>query len=110
MSSQLVIAMYKPHEGKDDALRALISEHIPTLKRLELITDRPALLLQAQNGTYLEIFEWRVSAFSRAHEHPEVARIWEAMELVAEFVSLSSLDEANRRFPHFTLVSLGETT
>ena len=110
MSSQIVIAMYKPHEGKDAGLRALISEHIPTLERLELITDRPALLLQARNGTYLEIFEWRVSASSRAHEHPEVARIWEAMELVADFVSLLSLGEANRRFPHFSLVSLEEIT
>ncbi|MCY4094964.1 MAG: hypothetical protein OXG05_07540 [Gammaproteobacteria bacterium] len=104
MNPEIVIAMYKPHEGKDIELRALIRKHVPTLRRLELITDRPALLAQAQNGTYLEIFEWR--EVGRVHEHPEVARIWEAMELVADLVSLSSLDEAKRSFPHFKPVEL----
>ena len=106
MNPEIVIAMYKPHEGKDIELRALIRKHVPKLRRLELITDRPALLAQAQNGTYLEIFEWR--EVGRAHEHPEVARIWEAMELVADLVSLSSLDEAKRSFPHFKPVELEE--
>ncbi|MCY4129301.1 MAG: hypothetical protein OXG15_08685 [Gammaproteobacteria bacterium] len=106
MNPEIVIAMYKPHEGKDTALRELIRQHVPTLRRLELITDRPTLLVQARNGTYMEIFEWR--EVGRAHEHPEVARIWEAMELVADLVSLSSLDEARRSFPHFTPIELEE--
>ena len=106
MNPEIVIAMYKPHEGKDAELTALIREHVPTLRRLELITDRPAMLLRARNGTYMEIFEWRQVGV--AHEHPEVARIWEAMELVADFASLSSLDEARRGFPHFTPISLDD--
>ena len=106
MNPEIVIAMYRPHEGKDGELRALIREHVPTLRRLELITDRPAMLLRARNGTYLEIFEWRQVGV--AHEHPEVARIWEAMELVADLVSLSSLDESSRSFPHFTPISLDD--
>lgn len=106
MNPQIVIAMYKPHSGKDAELRALIARHIPTLRRLELITDRPSVLARAHNGTYLEVFEWREAASARAHEHPEVARIWEAMELVADFVSLSSLHEADERFPHFAPVLL----
>lgn len=104
MKPEVVIAMYKPHEGKDDELRALIRKHVPTLRRLELITDRPASLLRSRDGTYLEIFEWREVGV--VHEHPEVARIWEAMELVADFVSLSNLAEARRSFPHFTPVEL----
>lgn len=106
MNPEVVIAMYKPHEGKDSELRTLIREHVPTLRRLELITDRPALLVRARDGTYLEIFEWRQVGV--AHEHPEVARIWEAMELVADFATLSGLDEASRNFPHFTPVTLDE--
>ena len=99
MNPQIVIALYKPHEGKDAELRALIDQHVPTLRKLELITDRPALLARSKNGTYIEIFEWRESG--RANENPEVARIWEAMEQIADLPSLDSLEEAGRTFPHF---------
>lgn len=99
MNPQIVIALYKSHEGKDAALRALIDQHVPTLRKLELITDRPAVPARSKNGTYVEIFEWRESG--RAHEHPEVARIWEAMEQIADLPSLDSLEEAGRTFPHF---------
>lgn len=108
MNPEIVIAMYRPHEGKDADLRALIREHIPTLRRLALITDRPAMLLQARNGTYLEIFEWKEVRV--AHDYPEVMRIWDAMELVADFVSLASLGEAPLSFPHFTPIDLEEAT
>ncbi|MDE0442111.1 MAG: hypothetical protein OXL38_14305 [Gammaproteobacteria bacterium] len=79
MNPQIVIALYKPHEGKDADLRALIDQHVPTLRKLELITDRPALLARSR----------------------KVARIWEAMEQVADLPSLDSLKEASRTFPHF---------
>lgn len=107
MNREMVIAMYRPHEGKDADLRALIREHVPTLRRLSLITERPAMLLLARDGTYLEIFEW--ANVGAAHDHPEVAKIWEAMELVADFVALSDLDEAGSSFPHFRPVLLDET-
>ena len=96
------IAMYRPHEGKDEALRALITEHYPTLKRLELITDRPPIVAKSADGTYLEICEWREEdSAKKAHEHPEVARIWEAMSKIADFPVLAGLEEANKQFPHF---------
>lgn len=104
MDPQIVIAMYKPHDGKDAELRALIDEHIPTLRRLALITDRPSLLARARDGTYLEVFEWRAWS-DEIHAHPEVARIWGAMGRVADFVTLSSLEEAGQTFPHFAAVS-----
>ena len=103
MNPEIVIALYRPNEGGDEELRALIDEHIPTLRRLELITDRPAILCRSKDGTYLEIFEWRnANSSSRAHEHPEVARIWEAMGEIAAFPALSEVPEAGGRFPHFT--------
>lgn len=107
MATEAVIALYRPHKGRDGELRQLIAEHVPALRRLELVTDRPPLLLRAADGTYLEIFEWRSATASRsAHEHPEIARIWEAMEAVADFVSLNSLEEAARPFTHFTPVTI----
>ena len=99
MNPQIVISLYKPHEGKDAELRALIDQHVPTLRKLEFITDRPAILARSKNGTYVEIFEWRDSR--PAHEHPEVTRIWEAMEQVADMPSLDSLEETSRIFPYF---------
>ena len=106
MTGEVVMALYKPHEGKDAELRKLIARHVPLLRNLELITDRPALLLRAANGTYVEIFEWVSRAAARAHDHPEVAEIWEAMGKVADFVSLDSLEESRRTFTHFSPVSL----
>jgi len=106
MTGEVVMALYKPHEGKDAELRKLIARHVPLLRNLELITDRPALLLRASNGTYVEVFEWVSHEAARAHDHPEVAEIWEAMGKVADFVSLDSLEESKRPFTHFSPVSL----
>jgi quinol monooxygenase YgiN len=107
MTSQIVIAMYRPHEGKDAQLRELIAKHIPALRKLELITDRPALLMRSANGTYLEIFEWRrADSAGQAHQHPAIAEIWEAMGAIADLPALSSLEEAEKPFPHFEPVTL----
>ena len=104
---QVVFALYRPHKGKDAELRRLIVRHLPVLRRMEMITNRPAALVRSKNGTYIEVFEWRSAAMSgRAHEHPEVARLWEAMGQVADFPGLESLEEAKERFPHFEPVVL----
>jgi|SRR5579883_835151 len=104
---QVVFALYKPHAGKDAELRKLIAEHVPTLRRLELITDRPATLVRSGNGTYVEIFEWAtVESAGLAHQHPEVARVWEAMGQVCDLPTLDSLEETKHRFPHFAPVDL----
>lgn len=107
MNPEIVIAMYRPNEGKDEELKTLIAEHVPTLRRLGLITDRPPILCRSADGTYLEIFEWTSNDAARqAHEHPEVIKVWEPMGEIATFPGLDSLPEAERRFPHFAPVEL----
>jgi hypothetical protein len=107
MKPEIVLALYRPHEGKDAELRRLIAQHLPTLRRLELVTDRPAILVRSEDGTYIEIFEWRTAeAADLAHQHPEVARVWEAMGQVADFPTLDALAEARKTFPHFQPVNL----
>lgn len=102
MTPEVVFALYRPHEGKDAELRKLLAEHIPTLRRLDLVTDRPPLLLKSKNGTYIEIFEWRTAeSADLAHQHPEVARVWEPMGQIADYPALDSLEESKGRFPHF---------
>lgn len=109
MASEVVMALYRPHAGADEALRALIARHMPTLRRLDLLTERESVLLRAANGTYVEIFEWRDEAAARsAHDHAEVGALWDAMAEVADFVSLETLDEAKKPFTHFTPVSLDD--
>ena len=103
----MVIAMYRPKEGKDSDLREQIKGHLPALRRLGLATGREALVLLASDGAYLEIFEWAsAEAVEAAHTHPEVAELWENMGKDCDFISLSDLSNAGRPFPHFQLVAL----
>ena len=104
---QVVFALYKPHEGNDADLRKILAEHVATLRRLELATDRPAVLVKSRNGTYIEIFEWSTpEAAGLAHHHPEVAKVWESIGKVADLAKLDSLEEIKGMFPHFQPVNL----
>jgi hypothetical protein len=103
--TEVVIALYKPKAGKEQELEKLIVKHVPVLRELELITSRPRLTLKSSDGTYMEIIEWiDVAAADRAHEHPAVAQIWEAMETVSSFRKLGDLSEAGQGFSHFQVV------
>jgi hypothetical protein len=107
MRAKIVFAMYRPNEGKDAELRALIARHVPALRKLSLVTAREPLLVRAKDGSYIEIFEWISDEASRkAHEHPEIAGIWEQMGVVGTFGKLGELAEAKLEFPHFEPVSL----
>jgi hypothetical protein len=39
MKSEVVFALYRPHAGKDAELRRLIAQHLPVLRRLELVSE-----------------------------------------------------------------------
>ncbi len=107
MKPEVVFALYKPHQGKDPELLEIIKQHVPTLRRLEMATDRPVVLVKTKNGTYIEIFEWSTAeAAGLAHHHPEVAKVWEAMGKVADLVTLESLEEIKQQFPHFQPINL----
>jgi hypothetical protein len=100
--SEIVFALYKPHAGKDSELEALINRHVPTLQEYGLVTSRMPIIVKSKNGTYIEVFEWASKeAIDRAHQHPGVASIWEAMGKVSQFTNLSSLEEAGSEFAHF---------
>ena len=100
---EVVIAMYRPKEGKLKELESLVHKHFPTLKEYGHTTDQAPYIGRSTDGTILEVFE-RASAEAAksAHDHPAVAKIWEAMAVVCEFGKLEQLPEAKNRFPHFT--------
>ncbi len=102
---EIVFALYRPHEGKAAELEALLRRHVPVLRELELVTDRPPILCSAADGTYLEIFEWAdEDAADRAHHLPAVAQVWEGIGQLADLKKLSDLAEVHRPFAHFKTV------
>ena len=104
-SPEMVFALYRPHEGKAEALEAILKRHVPVLQSLDLATSRPSFLGRAGDGTYVEVFEWSdAEAARRAHDLPAVAEVWEAIGQVADLRMLSDLEEIRRPFPHFQTV------
>jgi hypothetical protein len=98
---EIVVAAYKPKPGCEAALLALTLEHVPYLRTLGLLTDRPHLVMRAKNGTILEVFEWQDGGTARAHEMPEVHALWEKYGAVCEYVPLRTVAEAGELFAMF---------
>lgn len=105
--ARIVFALYRPHAGKDAEMLQAVAKHYPVLRRLELITDRAPVVARASDGSIVEVFEWvSEDAVQKAHEHPEVAAVWELMGKVGSIAALSSLPEVQHPFPHFEPVEL----
>ena len=100
-AGNLVVALDRQKPGKDAAVRALIARHVPTLRSLGLATGRAGVRVQAADGTYVEMFEWKPGAAQAAHTNPAVLAIWGPMHEAADFVRLADLEESGRPFPHF---------
>ena len=104
---RIVIAAYSPREGREKDLQALIREHVPTLRRLRLATDRPVIAMRAGDGTVLEIFEWASqAAIEAAHAEPAVLELWERFGELAEYRILAELTEIQQMFAEFEPLSL----
>ena len=98
---ETVICHYRVSPGNEAAFEALLREHWPTLQRLDLVTDTPPQHFRGteqDNGKpiYFEIFHWHDGAVDRAHEHPEVMKIWEPMDGLCE----TRGPKPNMEFPH----------
>jgi quinol monooxygenase YgiN len=103
----VVIAVYRPHSGREDDLLALVREHVPMLRGLGLATERPVMAMRARDGTIVEIFEWHsAQAVERAHEEPEVQALWERFGAVCSWGRLVDLWESRSTFAHFEAIDL----
>lgn len=99
---EVVIAIYRPKKDKLEELEVLVKKHFGTLKEYGLTTNRDSFLARSSDGSILEVFEWKsAEAAEKAHDHPAIAKVWEAMAVVCDFGSLEQLPEAKMRFPHF---------
>ena len=98
----MVMALFRPRPGGEDALMACTRDHVPLLRAQGLVTDRESLVLLASDGTLVEIFEWRSQdAIDAAHANPEVARLWDRYAACCDYVTLRDLPEASTMFPAF---------
>lgn len=100
LQQHTVLATYRLRAGAEPAFRAILDQHGPTLARLGMIEGGVTVLRQEDEQgriTFVELFTWRPGAVGRAHEHPEVAAIWETM---ADHVEPHG-DRPAMEFPHF---------
>jgi len=102
MSKQTVIGTYRVRPGREEAFRALLSRHWPTLRGLGLVTGEASQILRSLEDppTYVEIFTWEDGGYEAAREHPAVLAIWGPMEgLLERRGGLPAWD-----FPHYRRV------
>ncbi len=98
---RIVIVGYKPKPGQADALRALMKDHVAILRAQGLATDRPSILMEAEDGTIVEVFEWASKeAIEQAHGNPRVLEMWAQCGEVCEYVPVGTLAEAGQLFPN----------
>lgn len=99
---RIVIACYKPKPGKNEALKTLMKTHLPRLKKEGLVTSRESIMMEAKDGTIIEVFEWiSDEAIQSAHSNPAVLQMWGEYGEVCDYVPVGSLAEASNLFSGF---------
>ena len=103
--TQIVLVCYQPKEGKAEALKALVKEHVTILLGLQMATNRTPVIMEAKNGTILEVFEWvSEEAIKNAHTNPEVHKMWAQFNEVCTYVAPTALEECQHIFSGFKAV------
>jgi quinol monooxygenase YgiN len=105
--AQTVFCFFRVIKGKEEDLLKLCREHDQTLRRLGLCTDKPATLYRGtderEDAFIIKLFQWKSGeALNAARRHPEVQRLWEAMEPLCE----SRDGRPSMEFPHVERVSI----
>lgn len=77
--------------------------HLPRLKLEGLVTDRESIIMEAADGTIIEVFEWlSAEAIANAHNNPVVQEMWSEYSVVCDYVPLNTLVEAGNMFATFS--------
>ena len=100
---RIAIAGYKPKPGKSDALKKLMRSHVDILRSRDLVTDRRPIVMEAADGTIVEVFEWASrEAIEAAHSDPVVGEMWREYDAACDYVPIGSVPEAAELFSEFT--------
>jgi hypothetical protein len=102
MLSSISVACYRPKPGCEEALRVEVRDHLPPLRAQGLVTERASIVMRAQDGTIIEIFEWvSQEAIADAHSNPVVLGIWKRFEAVCSYEVPANIPEFQKMFAHF---------
>lgn len=85
----IVLCHFRVKAGCEEDLLKLFRDHDQALRRLDLVTDEPAVVYRGADiegrPMLWKVFVWRSdAAAAAAHQHPEVADLWERMEPLCE--------------------------
>nr|UXE45603.1 hypothetical protein Hi04_10k_c5016_00012 [uncultured bacterium] len=104
---RFVIVNYVPKPGMSAALMATVHKHLQVLRAADLVTDRPAYVMRAADGSIVEVFEWRsAEAIATAHSTPEVQALWEEFGAACDYRPLKELAECQQLFAEFEPIAL----
>lgn len=99
---RIVIVGYRPKPGQQVALQSLVMRHARVLRDQALVTDRPACVMRAADGTMVEVLEWLSPlSIDRAHRNAAVQALWSEFKAVSDVVPLGQLAETGRPFAEF---------
>ena len=102
---RFVIVAYTPKVGKEAALLVAVDKHLRVLAAEGLITDRPGYVMRAENGSIVEVFEWRsAEAIAQAHGNPAVQALWQEFGEACDYTPLARLAESQQMFAEFDAV------
>jgi quinol monooxygenase YgiN len=106
---RVVIACYRPKPGREAELKRLMRTHVERLREQDLATDRTPILVQAVDGTFVEVFEWNSQqAMDDAHSNPVVLEMWAEYEAVCDYVPIGQVPEAAELFSSFDPVAFDD--
>lgn len=102
---RIVIVGYRPFPGKNTELKELMKTHLQVLRKENLVTDRQSIIVEAKDGTIIEVFGWKSKeAMDAAHTNREVLKMWSAYEKVCEYIPICDLPECQELFSEFSPV------
>ncbi|MFM7533839.1 MAG: hypothetical protein ACKO5J_15425 [Rubrivivax sp.] len=104
--SRIVIAAFRPKPERAHDLLRVVQRHHAVLAEQGLVTERPRIVMQAADGTLVEVFEWAsAEAIDRAHTNPAVRELWEAFAAACDYVPIGEVAEARQLFSEFAPVN-----
>lgn len=102
---RISVAAFKPKAGKESELLQVITDRLPLLRRLGMVTDREPVLMRSKDGVIIQVSEWiDDEAIGKAHKTPEVLELWKRFDACSTYVKLDSLTESHEDFATFDAI------
>jgi quinol monooxygenase YgiN len=101
-----VIVVFRPKRGREHELEELLKEHVPILRKEQLVTDRKPFVMKSSEGVFVEVFEWKSQeAIKQAHTNMEVGKLWDRFGQVCDYDTAVNVKEFHDLFSEFASVN-----